>query len=140
MRDINVISGQIVDASLYIHSKLGPGLLESVHETILSKGLERRGFKVERQRIVPIQFDGLYFEEGFRADLIVDGIVVIELKSVEVLTRTHAKQLLTYLKLLELPLGLLINFGAPILKEGIKRLVNKLPEQKNSASQRLCAR
>ncbi|MDR1190883.1 MAG: GxxExxY protein [Verrucomicrobiales bacterium] len=138
MKELNLITGQIVDAAFHIHSKLGPGLLESVYEIILAKELEKRGLRVERQKAAPIEFEGMRFDEGFRADLIVKNAVVVELKSVEILTRGHAKQLLTYLKLL----NLLINFSAPIIKDGIKRLVNNLPEpkQKNSAALRLCAR
>ena len=123
---LNQISGQIVDAAFHIHSKLGPGLLESVYEVILAKELERRGLYVERQKSIPIEFEGLHFEEGFRADLIVERAVIVELKSVEVLAPVHPKQLLTYLRLLDYRLGLLINFGAPVLKDGIKRIVNKL--------------
>ncbi|MDR1305770.1 MAG: GxxExxY protein [Verrucomicrobiales bacterium] len=128
MEDLNVITGEIVDAAFYLHSKLGPGLLESVYEVILARELAKRGLHVERQKVVPIEFEGLRFDEGFRADLIVESAVVVELKSVEILTRGHAKQLLTYLKLLNLPVGLLINFSAPVIKAGIKRLVNNLPE------------
>lgn len=123
---LNQVSGQIVDAAFHIHSKLGPGLLESVYEIILAKELERREFFVERQRPVPIEFEGLHFEEGFRADIIVERAIIVELKSVETLAPVHSKQLLTYLRLLDYRLGLLINFGAPLLKDGIKRIVNKL--------------
>ena len=124
MNDLNQISGQIVDAALKVHTRLGPGLLESVYERILAHELEQRGLAVERQIPVPIVYDGLRFEEGFRADLIVEKAVVVELKSVETLAPVHGKQLLTYLKLLDYRLGLLINFGAPLLKDGIKRIVN----------------
>ena len=126
MRDLNLISGKIVDAAFHIHSALGPGLLESVYEVILARELEKRGLQVERQKPVPIVFDGLRFDEGFRADLIVENCVVVELKSVEEIARVHAKQLLTYLRLLDFRLGLLINFGAPVIKDGIRRIVNKL--------------
>jgi iron complex transport system substrate-binding protein len=127
-RSLNEVSGEIVDAALKIHARLGPGLLETVYEVLLAHELERRGHKVERQRPVPIEVDGIRFDEGFRADLIVDGSVVLELKSVEALARVHAKQLLTYLRLLDCRLGLLINFGAPLLRDGIRRVVNRLPE------------
>jgi len=126
MTDLNRISGEIVDAAFHIHSKLGPGLLESVYETILAGELEKRGLFVERQRIVPIEFEGMRFDEGFRADLIVENAVIVELKSVEHLAPVHFKQLLTYLRLLDYRLGLLINFGAPLIKDGIKRIANKL--------------
>jgi len=126
MKDLNHISGQIVDAAFHIHTKLGPGLLESVYEAILARELERRGLCVERQKTVPIVFEGMSFDEGFRADLVVEEAVVVELKSVENFAPVHGKQLLTYLKLLDLRLGLLINFGAPVIKDGIKRVVNNL--------------
>jgi GxxExxY protein len=122
---LNQVSGQIVDTAFHIHSKLGPELLESVYEAILAKELERRGLFIERQKAVPIEFEGLHFEEGFRADLIVERAIVIELKSVETLAPVHYKQVLTYLRLLDYRLGLLINFGAAVLKDGIKRIVNK---------------
>ena len=126
MEDLNFLSGQIVDASFHLHSRMGPGLLESVYERILAYELEKRGFLVERQVAVPIVYEGIRFDEGFRADLIVNRLIAVELKSVEVLAAVHFKQLLTYLKLLDYRLGLLINFGAPLLKEGTKRIVNKL--------------
>jgi GxxExxY protein len=124
MRDTNAITGEIVDAAYGIHRRLGPGLLESVYETLLENVLLQRGFTVVRQKPVPFEFDGLRFDEGFRVDLLVDDRVVIELKSVEKAAPVHLKQLLTYLRLLNLRVGLLINFGAPTLKEGIRRVVN----------------
>ncbi len=126
MKDLNEVSGEIVDASVRLHTKLGPGLLETVYEVLLAHELGKRGLKVERQKPVPIEFEGIRFDEGFRADLIVEGSVVVELKSVEALSRVHAKQLLTYLRLLDYRLGLLINFGAPVLRDGIRRVVNRL--------------
>ena len=126
MKDLNSISGTIVDAAFHIHSALGPGLLESVYEVVLAHELEKRGLKVERQVPVPIVFDGIRFDEGFRADLIVDGCIIVELKSVEQLAPVHSKQPLTYLRLLDYRLGLLINFGAPVIKDGIRRIVNNL--------------
>ena len=126
-RDIlETIGRQILDSAFLIHTKLGPGLLESVYEVVLADRLTRAGLKVERQVPVPIEFEGIRFEEGFRADLIVEEAVLVELKSVESLAPVHAKQTLTYLKLAGMRLGLLINFGAPQLKNGIKRLVNNL--------------
>lgn len=101
-------------------------MLEHVYEIVLAADLVRKGFTVVRQQPVPIQFDGLQFEEGFKADLIVNGIVLVELKSVERLIPVHAKQVLTYLKLMNLKLGLLINFNECLLKDGIKRLANGL--------------
>jgi len=126
MTDINSISGAIVDAAFHIHRTLGPGLLESVYEVVLAHELKKRGLRVERQKPVPIEFEGIRFEEGFRADLIVEDCVIVELKSVEDLSRVHSKQLLTYLRLLDYRLGLLINFGAPLIKDGIRRIVNRL--------------
>lgn len=126
MTDINSISGAIVDAAFHIHRTLGPGLLESVYEVVLAHELEKRGLRIERQKPVPIEFEGIRFEEGFRADLIVEDCVIVELKSVEELSRVHSKQLLTYLRLLDYRLGLLINFGAPVIKDGIRRIVNRL--------------
>jgi iron complex transport system substrate-binding protein len=123
---VNNLAHEIVDAAFRVHSKLGPGLLESVYEVVLARELERRGLKVERQTPVPIRFEGMCFDEGFRADLIVEGSVLVELKSVEQLARVHSKQVLTYLRLLDYRLGLLINFGAPVIKDGIRRIVNRL--------------
>lgn len=121
------ITGAVVDAALKIHIELGPGLLESVYEVVLARALERRGFQVERQKVVRFEYDGMVFEEGFRTDLLVEGRVVVELKSVEKLAPVHSKQVLTYLRLMNLPVGLLINFGAATLKEGLHRIVNHLP-------------
>jgi iron complex transport system substrate-binding protein len=126
MSDLNKISGEIVDVAFHIHSKLGPGLLELVYEVILARELEKRGLLAERQRIVPIEWEDIRFDEGFRADLVVENAVVVELKSVEQIAPVHSKQLLTYLRLLDCRLGLLINFGAPVMKDGIKRIVNNL--------------
>jgi iron complex transport system substrate-binding protein len=124
--NINDISGAIVDASMKIHMALGPGLLESVYEAVLEKELLQRGLRVRRQVPVPIRYEDLTFDEGFRADLIVEECIVVELKSVEQLHPVHAKQVLTYCRLLDFRLGLLINFGAALLKDGIKRIANGL--------------
>lgn len=134
VRDIDEITGEIVDAAYHLHTRLGPGLLESVYEAVLVAQLERRGLWVERQKLVGFEFDGLQFDEGFRVDLLVEGGVVVELKSVETLAPVHSKQVLTYLRLLDLRVGLLINFGAPTLKEGLHRIVNRYEP---SASPRL---
>jgi GxxExxY protein len=123
-RDINEITGEIVDAAYRVHTGLGPGLLESVYGAVMVKALERRGLKVERHKAVTFEFDGTRFERGLRVDLLVDDRVVVELKSVEFFAPVHAKQVLTYLRLLNLPVGLLINFGAATLKEGLRRIVN----------------
>lgn len=120
------VTGAVVDAALKIHMALGPGLLESVYEAVLARALERRGLHVERQKVIRFEYDGMVFEEGFRIDLLVEGRVVVELKSVEMLAPVHGKQVLTYLRLINLPVGLLINFGAATLKEGLHRIVNNL--------------
>lgn len=134
MKELDDITGAIVDAALKIHMELGPGLLESVYEAVLARALEKRGFRVERQKVIRFEYDGMVFEEGFRVDLLVEGGVIVELKSVEKLAPVHGKQVLTYLRLMDLPVGLLINFGAATLKEGLQRIVNRLP---SSASPRL---
>ncbi len=124
----NEISQQIVDACYKIHTTLGPGLLETVYEVVLYHELKKRGLKVERQVAIPIKWENLHFDEGFRADLIVEDKVIIELKSVESFNPVHGKQLLTYLKLMDKKLGLLVNFGIELIKDGIKRVVNGLTE------------
>ena len=124
MRDIDEITGEIVDTAYRLHSHLGPGLLESVYEAVLARRLEQRGLRVERQKPISFEFDGLRFEEGFRADLIVEERVLIELKSIEKLAPVHSKQVLTYLRLLNLPVGFLMNFGEAHLRDGLKRIVN----------------
>ena len=124
----NQISKEVVDAAVKVHSKLGPGLLESVYEVVLARELERRGLRVERQVPIPIEFEGLRFDEGFRADIIVEGKVILELKSVEQLAKVHHKQLFTYLKLADKRLGLLLNFGADLMKDGMRRIANGMEE------------
>jgi len=125
----NEISKEVVDATIHVHRTLGPGLLESVYELVLEHELAKRGLRVERQVKISIEYDGLQFDEGFRADMIVHGKVVLELKSVETLTSSHRKQIQTYLRLTGLKLGLLLNFGAALMKDGIVRTVNGLEEQ-----------
>ena len=117
-----------MDAAFLIHRTLGPGLLETVYEVILAKKLTEMGLAVERQVQVPIRFEEVTFDEGFRADLIVEKKVIVELKSVERVQPVHSKQLLTYLRLTGMRLGLLINFGENLLKTGFKRVVNGLVE------------
>lgn len=134
MRDLDDITGDIVDASVHLHRDLGPGLLESVYEAVLARMLEQRGLQVERQKPIDFEYLGMRFEGGFRADLVVANLVIVELKSVERVAPVHPKQLLTYLKLTNLPVGLLINFGSATLREGLHRVVNGLP---SSASPRL---
>ena len=120
----NEIGTQIIDTAVYLHKKLGSGLLETVYEVILSKQLSQKGLYVQRQVSIPIEFEGEFFEEGFRADLVVEGKVIVELKSVEKVTDTHKKQLLTYLKLTNVKLGYILNFGAVMMKDGIVRTIN----------------
>jgi GxxExxY protein len=122
----NEISKKIVDAAYQIHRKLGPGLLESVYETVLVFDLEKRGLNVERQVPVPVVYEAVSFNEGYRADLIVENKVIVELKSVETIAPVHKKQLLTYLRLADKRLGLLINFGSELIRDGISRVVNRL--------------
>ncbi|MCZ2343851.1 MAG: GxxExxY protein [Bacteroidales bacterium] len=124
--NINEISGVIVDAAFKIHVKLGPGLLERVYLAVLERELLRRGLRVRREVPVPIRYDDLEFDEGFRDDLIVEDCIVVELKSVENLLPVHAKQVLTYCRLLDYRLGLLINFGSVLIRDGIKRIANRL--------------
>lgn len=122
----NEISKQVVDAAFKIHTRLGPGLLESVYEAVLTYELRKRGLCVERQKAIPVVYEEVRLDEGFRADLVVEGKVIIELKSVEAVARVHKKQVLTYLRLSNLRLGLLINFGEELIKNGITRVVNGL--------------
>ena len=126
--DENQLSKIILDAAFAVHTRTGPGLLESVYEVILAHELRKHGLRVERQIAIPIRYDELVFEEGFRADLLVENKVIVELKSVEALSRVHSKQVLTQLRLSGHRLGLLINFGEARLKNGIERIVNGLPE------------
>ena len=124
----NEISRQIVDAAFKIHVALGPGLLESVYEVALAHELQKRGLRVRRQVAIPIEYDGLKFDEGFRADLLVEEAVIVEVKSVEKNHPAHAKQLRTHLVLAKLRLGLALNFGLELMRDGITRIVNGLPE------------
>ena len=124
----NEIAKIIVDVAYHVHKRLGPGLLESVYETVLAYKLEKRGLKVERQIPVPIVYEGISFNEGFRADVIVEDKVIVELKSVETVAPVHKKQLLTYLRLADKRLGLLINFGSELIRDGISRVVNGLKD------------
>jgi GxxExxY protein len=128
----NEIGTICVDAAIAIHRDLGPGLLESVYEIVLAYELTQRGLKVERQVPVSIVYRGLVFQEAFRADLLVEGIVIIELKSVEQVTKAHRKQIQTYLRLKNLKLGYLFNFGDALMKNGIVRAVNGLDQDNNT--------
>lgn len=122
----NEIAKAVVDAAFKVHTGLGPGLLESVYEVVLAHEIRQRGLKVERQVPVIINYEGLRFDEGYRIDLLIAGLVVVELKSVEQIAPVHKKQLLTYLKLADQRLGLLINFNTELIKDGIHRVVNGL--------------
>ena len=124
MKPIDEISGMVVDQAIRIHRELGPGLLESVYEVVLAGALVRSGLKVDRQMPIDIEFDGMRFPAAFRIDVLVDDRLIVEIKSVEKLTNLHAKQLLTYLRLSNQPVGLLLNFSGETMKEGIRRVVN----------------
>jgi GxxExxY protein len=124
----NEIATIVVDASYHIHKQLGPGLLETVYEAVLFFELKRRGLHVTRQQPIPIHWGDVKLDEAFRSDLIVENNVIIELKSVEQVAPVHKKQVLTYLRLANLRLGLLINFGAALIKDGIYRIANGMPE------------
>lgn len=125
IHNVEELSAIVVDCAYKLHVEAGPGLLESVYEVVLAEMLKERGLRVRRQVQVPIELVGLKFDEGFRADLIVEDSLLIELKSVENLLPVQSKQVLTYLRLLHMPLGLLINYGAATFKEGVKRIVNR---------------
>src|SRR5262249_41184397 len=125
----NDLSGLILEAAIDIHRRLGPGLLESVYQTILAHELIKRGLTVQREEPIPLVWDNLRFELGFRADLIVNDLVLVELKSIEQLAPVHKKQVLTYLRITGLKPGLLINFGEETLKDGVCRLINGKLEQ-----------
>jgi GxxExxY protein len=114
----------VVDCAVKLHKSLGPGLLETVYEVVLARQLMRAGLAVERQKPIPIEFESMSFDEGFRADLVVNGLVILELKSIEKVHPVHKKQLLTYLKLTDLKLGYLLNFGDELMKNGITRIIN----------------
>jgi len=125
----NEIGKTVVDAAITVHRALGPGLLETVYEVALAHELTTRELRVERQVPVPIEYDGITFDEGFRADIVIDRKVVLELKSVESTTAAHRKQIQTYLRLSGCKLGFLLNFGEALMKDGITRAVNRLEEE-----------
>ena len=137
MTDVDLISGNVLDLAIRLHRDLGAGSLETVYETVLASQLACSGYHVERQKPVDIEYDGLSFKAAFRIDILIEGKLLVEIKSVDRLHAAHAKQLLTYLRLTKQPLGLLINFGGATLKEGFRRLVNR---HDGSASPRLCAK
>jgi len=124
----NEIAKIVVDAAYKVHSKLGPGLLESAYQAILCYELMQSGLSIEAETPMPFNYDGITLDIGYRADIIVEHLVIVELKSVEKMSDIHKKQVLTYLRVSNLHLGLLINFGAPLIKDGITRVVNGLKE------------
>ena len=136
MRDMDEVTRDVIGLSMSIHKDLGPGLLESVYETVLAAAITRNGYSVARQKPVDIDFDGLKIAGAFRIDLLVDDRLVLEIKSVEQIQPVHSKQLLTYLRLLKQPVGLILNFGGATMKEGIRRLVNNHMDSASSASLR----
>ena len=130
----NAIATEIVDAAFRVHTTLGPGLLESVYQTVLAYELGRRGLRAVSQQAVPVVYAGIRIDTGFRADLVVEDKVIVEIKSVEVLLPVHKKQLLTYLRLADKRLGLLINFQVALIKDGIMRIVNGLEDDDHAKS------
>lgn len=128
----NEIAKHVLDAAFLVHTKLGPGVFESVYEVVLAHELQTKGFRVERQKPMSIVYDGLQFDQAFLSDLVVNEKVIVELRSVEALSAVHAKQLLTQLRLTGLKLGLLVNFGEAHLKNGIKRIINGQLEDQRS--------
>ena len=125
----NDLARVTVDAAFRVHSATGPGLLESVYEVLLTHELRKHGLDVKRQVPIQIRYDGIVFNEGFRADIVLNDSLLIEVKSVQKLEPVHSKQVLTYLRLSDRRLGLLINFGEALIKNGIKRIVNGLPDE-----------
>jgi len=130
----NAIAKEIVDAAFRIHTTLGPGLLESVYDAVLAYELGRRGLRTVRQQPIPVVYENVRIDTGFRADLVVEDKVIVEIKSVELLAPLHKKQLLTYLRLADKRLGLLINFHVALIKDGITRVVNGLEDDAHAKS------
>lgn len=131
----NAIAKEIVDAAFPIHMALGPGLLESVYDAVLAYELGRRGLRTVRQQPIPVIYAAIRIDTGFRADLVVEDKVIVEVKSVEILAPVHKQQLLTYLRLADKRLGLLINFHVALIKDGITRIVNGLEEESHAKPQ-----
>jgi GxxExxY protein len=127
MKALDDITDAIIDCGIQIHKRFGPGLFELFYEVLLAHALRKRGFKVERQKPISFEYDGVFFKEVFRCDLLVDDEVIVELKSIEALAPVHSKKLLTYLRVADKRVGLLMNFGQETLKEGIRRVVNGFP-------------
>lgn len=122
--DVESLAREAVDCGFKIHRELGPGLLESVYEALIARSLEKRGFRAQRQMPISFAFDGMTFDDAFRIDLLIEGTLLVEIKSVEKTAPVHGKQVLTYLRLMKLPLGILMNFGLATFKEGVKRIAN----------------
>jgi iron complex transport system substrate-binding protein len=139
MKDINEITGDVLDVAVRLHRELGPGLLESVYEALLAGRLQQLGYQVARQQAISLEFEGVQFDVAFRADVIVKQRLLLEIESVERLAPVHSKQLLTYLRLIKQPVGLLINFGGATLKEGFRRVVNDYRPSASPPSPRLRA-
>ncbi len=136
MRSIDEISGDVIGVAMKIHRDLGPGLFETVYETVLAGKLVAMGYKVDRQLPVGINFEDMHFPAAFKIDLLVDNRLVVEIKAVDQLGATQSKQLLTYLRLMKLPVGLVINFNGATLREGVRRVVNGHDDSASSASLR----
>jgi GxxExxY protein len=134
MHNVEELARIVVDCSYRLHTDLGPGMLESVYEAFLAAKLAKANLRVDRQKPIPVEYEGLKLADGFRADLIIEDSLIVEIKSVEHLAPVHSKQLLTYLRLTKQPLGLLINFGSARFRDGVKRVVNG---HTNFASSRL---
>ena len=130
----NAIAKEIVDAAFRIHTTLGPGLLESVYQTVLAYELGRRGLRTVSQQPIPVVYENVRIDTGFKADLVVEDLVIVEIKSVELIGPVHKKQLLTYLRLADKRLGLLINFHVALIKDGITRIVNGLEDDSHAKS------
>ena len=130
----NAFAKEIVDAAFRIHTTLGPGLLESVYDTVLAYELGRRGLRTVRQQPIPVVYEEVRIDTGFRADLVVEDKVIVEIKSVELIAPVHKKQLLTYLRVADKRLGLLINFQVALIKDGITRIVNGLEDDPHAKS------
>lgn len=123
--DLEHAARVVVDCGYHIHDELGPGLLESAYEALMSEALRQAGLAVSRQVSVPLQYRGVVVDNAFKIDLLVEQALIVELKSIDRLLPVHGKQVLTYLRLMHLPLGLLMNFGQALFKDGVKRIVNQ---------------
>ena len=130
------LSGVVIGCAIRIHTGLGPGLYESVYEALLVSDLTRKRLKVERQKSMPFEFDGIVFEKGFHADLVVEGKLLVEVKSIAQIGPAQVKQTLTYMRLLDIRLGLILNFGAPSMRDGIKRVIDSRTPSRTSKTLR----